>query len=166
MNCIKEMLMLRQRAMIGWAMVAAALPLVAAYAGEATPSAPAPAIESSPPSPALEMVPSVPLEELPLEAKPAGLIYKAEVPAPAPRPDDFHFDFAQPPASETALRLAPAVSAPRAGWAFSGQVGPLRWLAPIDGEGEATMRLGARVPGQPRTPGMGKFNISVHYTFE
>lgn len=154
--------MLRQRAMIGWAMVAAALPLVAAYAGEATPGAPAPAIES----PAPETVPSVPLEELQLEAKPVGLIYKAEAPAPAPRPDDIRFDFAQRPAPETALRLSPAVSAPRTGWAFSGRVGPLRWLTPIDGEGEATMRLGARVSGQPHTPGMGKFNISVHYTFE
>ncbi len=158
--------MLLQRAMIVWAMAATTLPVVAAHAAEATPGAPSPAIESSPPSPAPEMVPSVPLEEPQIEAKPAGLIYKVEVPAPAPRPDDFRFEFAQRPASETALRLSPAVSAPRAGWAFSGRVGLLHWLSPIDGEGETTMRLGARVPGQPRTPGMGNFNISVHYTFE
>jgi len=158
--------MLRQSAMIVWTMVATALPVVAAYATEATPAAPSPAIESSPPSPAPEPAPSVPMEGLPFDAKPAGLTYKADVAAAAPRPDDFRFDFARRPDSEAALRLSPVVSAPRTGWAFSGRVGPMRWLAPIDGEGETKMRLWGRVPGQPRMPGMGHYNISLHYTFE
>ncbi|HLF39744.1 MAG TPA: hypothetical protein VI545_08680 [Burkholderiales bacterium] len=152
--------------MIVWAMAATALPVVAAHAAEATPAAPSPAIESSPSSPAPEPAPSVPMEGLPFDARPAGLTYKADVAAAAPRPDDFRFDFAQRQASEAALRLSPVVSTPRTGWAFSGRVGPLRWLAPIDGEGETRMRLWGRVPGQPRTPGMGHYNISLHYTFE
>jgi len=28
------------------------------------------------------------------------------------------------------------------------------------------MRFGGRVKGQPRMPGMGLFNIGVHYNFE
>jgi len=28
------------------------------------------------------------------------------------------------------------------------------------------MRLFGRVQGQPRMPGMGHYNISLHYTFE
>jgi hypothetical protein len=158
--------MLRQSAMIVWTMVATALPVVAAHAAEATPSTPAPAVESSPSGPAPEMVLSDPMELLEFDSKPGGLTYKVDVPAAAPRPDDFRFDFAQRSASETTLRLSPVVSAPRAGWAVSGRMGPLRWLTPISGEGEPTMRLGSRVPGQPHTPGMGHYNISVHYTFE
>lgn len=158
--------MLLQRAMIMWAMAATALPVVAAYAADATPTAPSPAIESSPPNPAPELVPSVPMEKLQFDAKPAGLTYKVDVPAAAPRPDDFRFDFAQRPAPEATLRLSPVVSTLRTGWAFSGRVGPLRWLSPIEGEGGTTMRLWGRVPGQPRTPGMGNYNISLHYTFD
>jgi len=157
--------MLRQCAMIVWAMAATALP-VSAYATEATPAAPSPAIESSPSSPAPEMVLPVPLEELQFEAKPADLTYKADVAAAAPRPDDFRFDFARRPAPEAGPRLSPVASTPRTGWALSGRVGPLRWLSPIDGEGETKMRLFGRVQGQPRMPGMGHFNISLHYTFE
>ena len=158
--------MLLQRTMIVWAMAAAALQVVPAYAAEATPAAPAPAIEISPPSSAPEMVPSVPMGELQLDAKPAGLAYKADVPAAAPWPYESRFDFAQRPAPEAALRLSPVVSTLRAGWAFSGRMGPLRWLSPIDGEGETTMRLWGRIPEQPRTPGMGNFNIGLHYTFD
>lgn len=158
--------MLLQCALIVWAMATTALSVDAAHAADATPAAPAPAIESSPPSPAPEMVLSDPLELQQSDSKPGGLTYKVDVPAAAPRPDDFYFDFAQRPASETTLRLTPVVSAPRAGWAVSGRVGPLRWLTPIAGEGELAMRLGARVPGQPPTPGMGNFNINVHYNFE
>lgn len=137
--------MLLQRATMVWAMAATTLLAVGAYAAEATPTAPSPAIESSPPNPAPEPVPLVRMEGLAL--------------------DDFRFDVAQRPASETVRRLLPAVSAPRTGWAFSGRVGPLRWLTPIDGVGETTLRLGGRISGQPRTPGMGNFTISVHYTF-
>lgn len=158
--------MLLQYALIVWAMATSALPVVAAQAAEETPAAPAAAVESSPPSPAPELMLSVPVELFQPDSKPGGLSYQVDVPAAAPRPDDFRFDFAQHSASESTLRLSPVVSAPKAGWAVSGRMGPLRWLTPIAGEGESKMRLGAKVPGQPHTPGMGSLNISVHYTFE
>jgi len=158
--------MLLQRAMIVWAMAATALPVVTVYATEATPAASSPAIESSPSSPAPEPAPSMPMEGLQFDAKPAGLTYKLDVPAAAPQPDDFRFDFARRPAPEAGLRLSPVASTSRTGWALSGRVGPVRWLAPIDGEGETKMRLFGRVSGQPRMPGMGHFNIGLHYTFE
>ena len=156
--------MLLQRAMIVWAMAATALPADAVYAAAATPAAPSAAIESSPPDP--EPASSVPTEGLQADAKPVGLTYKVGVPAAAPWPYESRFDFTQRPAPEAALRLSPTVSMPRTGWAFSGRVGPLRWLSPIDGEGETKMRLWGRVPEQPRIPGMGNFNIGLHYTFE
>jgi hypothetical protein len=158
--------MLLPRAMIVWVMAATTLPVVTAYAAEATPAAPSPATENSPPSPAPDQVPPVPMEGLQFDVRPAGLAYKVDVPDAAPRPDDYRFDFAQRPAPGATLRLSPVVSAPRTGWAYSGRLGPLRWLAPIDGEGETKLRLFGRVQGQPRTPGMGNFNFSLHYTFE
>jgi hypothetical protein len=69
-------------------------------------------------------------------------------------------------AGESKLKLSRAAYAPRPGWEVSGRVGPLRWLTPIDGEGEKQVRLGGRLPGQPRMPGMGLFNIGIHYNFE
>ena len=156
--------MLLRRAMIMWAMAATALPVDVVYAAAATPAAPSAAIESSPPSP--EPAPSVPTEGLQSDAKPVGLTYKVDVPAAAPRSYESRFDFTQRPAPEAALRLSPVVSMPRNGWAFSGRVGPLRWLSPVDREGETKMRLWGNVPEQPRTPGMGNFNIGLHYTFE
>jgi hypothetical protein len=106
------------------------------------------------------------MEGFQFDAKPARLSYKVDLPAAAPRPDDFRFDFAHRQASEAAMRLSPVVSTPRTGWAFSGRVGPVRWLSPIDGEGETKIRLWGRIPEQPRTPGMGHYNISLHYAFE
>jgi hypothetical protein len=147
-------------------MATTSLPVVVVHAADATPAAPAAAIETSSPGPAPEVLPFVPAELLQSDSKPGDLTYKMDVPAAAPRPDDLRFDFAQRPASDTTLMLSPVVSAPRAGWAVSGRVGPLRWLTPVAGEGELAMRLGARVPGQPHTPGMGNLNINVHYTFE
>ena len=158
--------MLLQRSMMVWAMAATALLFVAVYAAAATPPAPSAAIESLAPRPAPEPAPSVPMEGLQLDAKTAGLTYRMDVLVAAPHPDDFRFDFARRPGPEAALRLLPVVSTPRTGWALSGRVGPLRWLTPIDGEGEIKLRLWGRVPGQPRTPGMGNLNISLHYTFE
>ncbi len=158
--------MRRYGSMIVWAMVAAALPVVAAHAADATPTTPSPAVKLSSLIPAPESASSVPSQGLQLETRPSGLSYRADAPAPALRPDDFRFDFAQRQASDSALRLSPVVSTPRTGWAFSGRVGPVRWLTPIDREGETKMRFWGRVPGQPRMPGMGNFNISLHYTFE
>jgi hypothetical protein len=49
---------------------------------------------------------------------------------------------------------------------MSVRAGVLRWLTPIDGDGGITMRLGGRIADQPRTPGLGSFNLSLHYAFE
>jgi len=62
--------------------------------------------------------------------------------------------------------VSPAISAHKTGWQFSGRLGPVRWLTPLEGDGGTTVRFGGRVPGQPRMPGMGLFNLGVHYTFE
>ncbi len=69
-------------------------------------------------------------------------------------------------AGASKLKLPPPATATKSGWAMSGRVGPLRWLSPLDGEGETRMRFGGRVQGQPRMPGLGLFNVGVHYNFE
>jgi len=68
-------------------------------------------------------------------------------------------------AGGTGLKLTPAPYAARPGWEMSGRVGPLRFVSPLDNEGETQMRLGGRLPGQPRIPG-GLFNLGIHYNFE
>jgi len=104
--------------------------------------------------------------------------------APSARPDDFRIDsvigaassysragdspYAPPlgaPAG-TGLKLTPAPGSIKPGWEMSGRVGPLRFLSPLDGEGDTKLRLGGRLPGQPRMPGMGLFNVGIHYNFE
>lgn len=62
-------------------------------------------------------------------------------------------------------RYAPAAVPPKLGWGWSGRLGPLRWLGPLDGEGETRLRLGGRVSGQPQMSG-SRINIGIHYTFE
>jgi hypothetical protein len=155
-------------AMIVWAMAATVLPLAAGYAAEATPPAAAFPIESTPPnaSPAPEPVSTDPVESVLLDARPVGLNYKFDAPAPEPLPNGLRFDFARRPASASALRFSPAPSGPRPGWAFSGRAGPLRWLTPLDGEGGTKVRLWGRIPDQPRQPGLGNLNMSIHYSFE
>lgn len=64
------------------------------------------------------------------------------------------------------FKLSRPAYATKTGWEMSGRVGPLRWLSPLDGEGETRMRLGGRVQGQPRMPGTGLFNVGIHYNFE
>lgn len=159
--------MLVRGATILWAMAATVLPLAAAFAEEATRGAAAPAIESIDLNahPAPELVSVDPMESVPLDVRPVGLNYKLDEPAPDSRPDGARFDFVQRPASASTLRLSPAFTGSRPGWAFSGRVGPLRWLTPLDSEGEITLRLG-RIPGQPRPPGLGRLNMSIHYSFE
>lgn len=160
--------MLVRGATILWAMAATVLPLAAAFAEEATPGAATPAIESTslnaPAEPELVFEDSV--ESISLGARPLGLNYKLDEPAPDSRPDGARFDFVQRPASASALRLSPALAGSRTGWAFSGRAGPVRWLTPLDGEGQSTLRLWGRIPDQPRTPGLGRFNMSIHYSFE
>lgn len=80
--------------------------------------------------------------------------------------DDLRDGYSSHPGFESALKLAPSSVMLRTGWNWSGRIGPMRWLGPLDGEsGEFKLRLG-RVEGQPRPPGLGKFNVSIHYTFE
>jgi hypothetical protein len=105
------------------------------------------------------------------------------VPAALPAAEVFHPAFARPSrapaamapddyrlsarsASAPPLKLSPSHAATRTGWHWSGRVGPLRWMSPLDGEGESKLRFGGRLPGQPRMPGMGHFNVGIHYTFE
>lgn len=113
-----------------------------------------------------------------------GLFYIAPTATLPSRADDFRLDpaasaaahssraedslFRRPggTAGATGLRLSPAPYAPKPGWEVSGRVGPLRFLSPLDGEGETRLRLGGRLPGQPRMPGMGLFNLGLHYNFE
>ena len=68
-------------------------------------------------------------------------------------------------AAGSKLKLARAPYVTRPGWEMSGRLGPLRWLSPID-ERESQVRFGGRLQGQPRMPGMGLFNIGIHYNFE
>ena len=105
---------------------------------------------------------------LSLQARTSGLKFEAD---PAtfyglPRHDNHHYGLASGSTSASALNLSASSAAARTGWGFSGRVGPVRWLTPLDGEGETKMRFGGRVPGQPRLPGMGNFNVSIHYAFE
>jgi hypothetical protein len=160
--------MLVRGAIILGVLAVTVLPPAAAFAAEATFVATVPATESiqlnAPPAPELES--ADPVESVPLDARPAGLNYKLDEPAPDFRPDGLRFDSVQRPASASALRLSPALAGSRTGWAFSGRAGPLRWLTPLDGEGESTLRLWGRIKDQPRPPGLGRFNMSIHYSFE
>ncbi|MGH8620905.1 MAG: hypothetical protein ACRET3_02110 [Burkholderiales bacterium] len=156
--------------MIVWAMAAAVLPAGAVYAAVAAPGADSPAVEITEPSAVPEPLPApAPAdrpESAPLAVKSLDLNYRPNAPAPEPRTDDLRFDFAERLAPSTGLKLASSSGASQTGWAFSGQAGPLRWLTPLDSEGQTRLRLGGRLPDQPRTPGLGRFNLSIHYSFE
>lgn len=152
--------MLVQRAMVVSTIAAMMLPQ-SVFAEEA---APAPVIETAPSSAA-----AAPAEQsvgIVFHARPAGLVYKLDARDAAPLPDSYRFDFERQPMPATGIRLAPASAAPRIGWSVSGRLGPLRWLTPLSSEGATVMRFGGRVPGQPRTPGLGPFNLSAQYEFE
>ena len=82
------------------------------------------------------------------------------------RAEDSLYGFSGSAAGGTGLKLFSSSSAPKPGWEVSGRVGPLRFLSPLDSERETKLRLGGRVPGQPRMPGMGLFNVGIHYNFE
>lgn len=159
--------MLVRGAIILGVLAATVLPPAAVFAAEAAPGAASPAIESTqlnaPVDP--ELVSEDPVESVPLGARPSGLNYRLDYPAPDSRLDNERFDFARSAASASVLRLSPAFAGSRTGWSFSGRAGPLRWLTPLDGELELTLRLG-QIPGQPRPPGLGKLNMVIHYSFE
>jgi len=152
-------------AMIVWALVAMVLPAASVPAAEPAAAAQSPAAENV--EFAAAPVPAVPVADAALEGRPAGLIYRLDTPSPESRTEALRFDFERrPPPAAAPLRLAPASGGPRSGWAISGRAGPLRWLTPLDGEGESQLRLGGRVADQPRTPGLGLYNMSIHYRFE
>lgn len=103
----------------------------------------------------------------------------ARLPAAAPADDHPRYGFARSgalapeevryglaPARPSPLKLSAGQPATKTGWQWSGRVGPLRWMSPLDGEGESKLRFGGRLPGQPRMPGMGHFNVGIHYHFE
>jgi hypothetical protein len=113
------------------------------------------------PGPAANRVPAAPLV-------PGTLRYGFERPAmpSAMAADDFRYGLSGKTVAGSPLKLSTGHPATRTGWQWSGRVGPLRWMSPLDGEGESRLRFGGRVPGQPRLPGMGHFNVGIHYTFE
>ena len=82
------------------------------------------------------------------------------------RPGDHRYGLASGAATSSALKLSPTIYIPKTGWQLSGRVGPVRWMRPLEGEGETALRFGGRLPGQPHMPGMGLFNVGIHYTFE
>lgn len=82
------------------------------------------------------------------------------------RGEDSRFGLAEPLSSHPSLKLAPGSVMLRTGWTWSGRLGPVRWLGPLDGEGGETLLSLRRVPGQPRMQGGGRLQISIHYTFE
>jgi hypothetical protein len=71
-----------------------------------------------------------------------------------------------PARSALKLKAAPVSIMDRTGWSWSGRLGPVRWLGPLDGEsGELMLRV-QRIPGAPRPAGLGRLYVSIHYTFE
>jgi hypothetical protein len=156
--------MLLQRAMMVSTIAALILPQSTAFAEEAAPATPAPVVETAPSSAAA--APAEQPEGTVFHARPAGLVYRLDARDAAPLPETYRFDFERQPMPATGIRLAPAYGAYRGGWSLSGRAGPVRWLTPLSSEGTTVMRFGGRVPGQPRTPGLGLFNLSAHYEFE
>ena len=154
----------RHRAVVVSAITATVLPILPVYAAELAPaSRPEPVSAISQPFfPTLSQAAATPV--VPPDAGIAGLKPDAEA---APFHSFSRRDgLAMGPAPGTSLKVAPTNPAFRTGWQFSGRVGPVRWLTPLEGEGETRLRFGGRVPGQPRLPGMGLFNVGIHYTFE
>jgi hypothetical protein len=157
--------MLLQRKTIVWAIAAVILPQSMAHAEEAASAAPRPLIANVPATAA--EAPADQSGGIVFHVRPSGLVYTLDRSTPAPPSDDFRFDLAPYyMAPATGIRFGSVVVPPRGGWSFSGRAGPVRWLTPISGEGDTVLRFGGRVPGQPRAPGMGLFNMSLHYEFE
>ena len=170
--------MWRRRAVLGLVMTATMLPSLPAYPAQPTPSA-APTETSaglqsqvpvSPaPTPATSFAaPAAGTPGLNVQSRTTELKFEADPTTfyALPRHDNHHYGLASGSVPASALNLAPSSAAARTGWGFSGRVGPVRWLTPLDGEGETKMRFGGRLPGQPRLPGTGNFSVSIHYAFE
>jgi hypothetical protein len=159
-------MLLARGAIILWAMAATLLPVAAAPAAEAAFGTQSPASDEFLPRAASARAPAARREATPFHLSPLTQTYRLDPLAPDSRPDGLRFDFAWQPVPEPLLRVGPGASALRPGWALSGRAGLLRWLTPIDREGGTTVRLGGRIPDQPRTPGLGNFSLSLHYAFE
>ena len=155
----------RPRVMSLWRIAAAALPLFAACAAHAAPTAPTPDAQVSPPNPVPAAAPSVPSQGLRLNSPPSEATSKVSQPASALRSAGARFDLAERAAGAAALDLTPVNYPSRTGWHISGRAGPMRWVTPLAADGTTILRLGGSVPGQPRMPGMGTYNISVHDAF-
>ena len=100
------------------------------------------------------------------ETHAAGLGLETVAAASFTRPADHRYGLVSGAATSSTLKLSPTTYVPKTGWQLSGRAGPVRWMTPLEGEGETALRVGGRVPGQPRMPGMGLFNVGIHYTFE
>lgn len=155
--------MRKWHASLVWVVTATAVPPWFAYASD-TARSPAEAVAGPP---QLASVPETPfLLGTRTGHRSLGLRLKLDPPVDSSLPGDLRYDPADRGAAAPAVRFSPVAGAEKAGWHFSGRVGPLRWLTPLDGEGDTKIRLGGRVSGQPRTPGMGIFSLGIHYTFE
>ena len=87
--------------------------------------------------------------------------YAPVSPLPA---DDFRRDVANRGAAGPAIKFSQSISADKTGWNVFWRFGPVRGLAPLDGERAAKIRFGGRLPGE--VPGAGILNISIHYAFD
>jgi hypothetical protein len=146
-----------------WAMAAAILSPGMARAEDAAPveSSIFESVAATPPAMSSDQ-----LGGIHFNTRPSGLFYTLETRDSTSQSNGFRYAFERQAPPATGIRLAPALSASRTGWAMSGRVGLLKWLTPFDGETPTVMRFGGRIADQPRTPGLGRFNLSVHYAFE
>jgi hypothetical protein len=157
--------MLRYRAVLVSALSATIMPVFAAYATDSLPvTQPDGAVTLQQLfRPASSQSLSAP--GIVSETRAAGSIVGTGAAVSFSRPSDRRYGLVGGAASTT-LKLSPTIYAPKTGWQLSGRVGPVRWMTPLEGEGETAVRFGGRVPGQPRMPGLGLFNVGIHYTFE
>ncbi|HEX6827682.1 MAG TPA: hypothetical protein VF104_01750 [Burkholderiales bacterium] len=154
--------MLLQRAIVVSAMVTAILPPAMARAAEA--AGPPPIIENG--VAATPPAPIDPPEGIHFDTHPARAYYALDTRDFTPQADSYRFDFERLPAPTIDIRLEPALSAIRTGWAISGRAGPMRWTTPLGGENSTVVSPGGRDPVQPGAPGPGTFYLSVTYVFE
>lgn len=155
----------RQVAMLVWAVAAILLPPLATYASDLIHPSQPEAVTSQQQHAGLGLARNFSLSAVSPERRSLRLSFRLDATALTAEPDDFRYGLASRGAIEPALKWSADTSASRAGWHFSGRLGPMRWLTPLDGEGEAKIRFGGRLPGQPRMPGMGRFNVGIHYNF-
>lgn len=158
--------MSRRRAVLVSALSATIMPVFAAYAAD---SLPVTQLDGAvtlqqlfrPASPQSLSTPGIRSD-----SRAAGLSFETGSASSFSRPSDHRYGLASGAAASFALKLSPTIYAPKTGWQLSGRLGPVRWMTPLEGEGGTAVRFGGRVPGQPQMPGMGLFNVGIHYTFE